>query len=99
MTHFDQINLTPLVDDLVNGNRDAVGTAIRSSDNPAHTALSLLRRVILDSELPREEIVETLRGLIALVEYRCISDHEDVVAELRAGDIDHALRILTGAPS
>lgn len=99
MIHFDAINLTPLVDNLKVGSeahRDAVGAVIRYSDNPAHTALSLLRRVALDDNLDRDALMGQLRDLISLVEYRCIADTEDVIAELRAGDVDNALRILTG---
>lgn len=95
MIHYNDINLTALQDNLASGQRDTAANVISLSDNPAHTALALLRRIALDGELSRDEILHELRRLMDLVEYRCITDTEDVIAELRAGDVDHALKILT----
>lgn len=91
MTHYDEINLTALTSKYVNGNREDVAAEISGSDNPAHTVLALLVRLL--DEYHADPRV-TAKSLMSLVEYRCISAHEDVIAELKAGDIDRALNML-----
>jgi len=100
MTHFDEIDVGALADTWTNGNGSDVAAVIRSSDNPAHTALKLLRRMATDDDVAVDRDTDSgkmfhrLSRLLALVEYNCISHDEDVIAELRAGDIDGALRIM-----
>lgn len=94
LTHFDQIDLTALAANVENGNRSDAAKTIASSDNPAHTVLALLRRMLVDRDA---DVPAELNNIARLVEYGCISRDEDVIAELKAGDIPGALRILGAA--
>lgn len=96
--HYDEVNVTELARLYTAGDRNGVASIISTSDNPAHTALALAQRMLRDTDVGDSFPTRLVGNLMSTVEYNCISHDEDVIAELRAGDIPGALHVMGVAP-